>query len=195
MDPRTQEVFAQLARDRVGCGHLLKKVKFSSGYQGWSLPQGEGFESEPMFRDIAGKSGLLLAIIEGHLTPCGYIEPPAATSSSSTCTDLPLQNTPVFIGTPTVDDDDDDTDNEVDSGPCEMTYDLFESMAEAWGLDEDIETGLDGDGGYYPFGIYITSMEDMNESLKKFQAALREEGHETAIEDIDDTDYLLVYKK
>ena len=195
MDPRAQEVFAEIARDRVGCGHLLKKVKFSSGYQGWSLPQGDDFESEPMFRDIANRAGLLLAIIEGHLTPCGYIEPTEATSSS-TVTDLPLQNTPVFATTPTATDNDDDTDDEeADSGPLEMTYDLFESMAEAYGLDDDIENGLDDGPEYHPFGIYITSMEDMSESLKKFQVALREEGHNTAMENIDDIDYLLVYKK
>ena len=192
MDPRAQEVFAEIARDRVGCGHLLKKVKFSSGYQGWSLPQGTDFESEPMFRNAAHLSGLLLAVIEGHLTPCGYIEPTEA-GSSSTISELPLQNTPVFVGTPN--DTDNEDEDEVDSGPYEMTYDYFESMAETWGLDDDIENGLDDGPEYHPFGIYITSMEDMNESLKKFQAALREEGHETAMENIDDTDYLLVYKK
>lgn len=189
LDPRAQEVFARVARDHVGCGHLLKKVKLTTGYEGWSLPTGEDFEVEPFFRDSAAKSGLLLAIIQGHLTPCGYIEP-CESSCSTMESELPLDvNTPKFITTPTVADEPTD---EADSGPCVMNYDLFESMAEALGLDEDLDSAVIDSPDYYPFGIYITSMEEMGENIKKLQKNLAEEGYQSIIEDIDGEEYLIV---
>ena len=75
IDPSRQEAqnkFEEVARDRCGCGHLVKNVVLG-GYEGVAIELGEHFVHEQMFRDVAKQIGLFLADVDGHMTPCGFM--------------------------------------------------------------------------------------------------------------------------
>ena len=190
VDLVAQRVFADLANNRVGCGHLLKKVALvDRGYSGWSLPCGPDFEAEPMFRQVASVAGLAVTVVGGdHLIPLGYIEPGQDSVCSSVEPELALDP---------VDGDDDSSATSghrdpVDHVDLELDYDMFMAMAESVGLDDDVDPACTLDDNYFPFGIYVTSVD---ENIKQFQKMVGDEGYETVVETVDDEDYLFVMRR
>jgi hypothetical protein len=184
VDPEAQRVFEDIAHRRVGCGHLLKKVVLPvGGYTGISLPTADGgFDAEPMFRQMAETAGLTLQVVDGHLIPHGYIEP----TVSSVEQELDLQGTVESCC-----DAPDDVD-EV-SSPVVLDYDTFMAMADAVGLDDDVDPNCSVDDAYYSFGLFITSVDD---NVKQLRKMLADEGYETTIEEVaDGEEYMFITKK
>ena len=192
VDLAAQRVFADLANNRVGCGHLLKKVALvDRGYSGWALPCGPDFEAEPMFRQVAAVAGLALAVVGGdHLIPLGYIEPGQDSVCSSVEPELQLDPCSACSATDEATSGNRDlTEDHVD---LELDYDMFMAMAESVGLDDDVDPACTLDDNYFPFGIYVTSVD---ENIKQFQKMVGDEGYETVVETVDDEDYLFVMRR
>ena len=186
VDPTLEEAqvkFQELATNRCGVGHLVKKVSLEDGkYQGVSIALNEHFGSEDLFREQAAELGLFLKVIEEHLVPAGYIPEETDDCESVCCAHTPEYGT----------DAECEEEEEVST---EMTLEVFQSMAEACGLTDELDESATSDESYYPFGIYITSFEDNSENIKLLQKNIESRGFSSEIieeEDDEDEKYLVI---
>ena len=207
-----QEKFRELATGKCGCNHLLKNVAFET-YQGPAIALTANFGVEAMFRSEASTMGLFLADIDGHLTPCGYIPADdddtlmpslALETDDDACSvtpltmpsltlegdEYPIPNTPEFHTTDT------EAEAETDEGiPTDLTEESFQSYAEGAGLDEYFDANVTTKSDCYPFGIYISSMDDITDNVKLLKKTLKSVGFKSKIvsdDDDEDEKFLLI---
>ena len=214
----SHEKFRELASGKCGCHHLVKNVAFET-YQGPAIALTPNFGVEDMFRSEASKMGLFLADIDGHMTPCGYIpaddadvcpEPvlPLTMSSLTLDEDDTCSSTSVRMPSLTLEPDEDEdeypivpntptfhTDTEADELPTDLTEESFQSYAEGAGLDEYFDANVTTRPDCYPFGVYISSMDDITENVKLLKKTLKSVGIKSKIvadEDDEDEKFLLI---
>ena len=199
-----QQKFGEIARDDIGCQHLITKVALSN-YEGVAIKLDDNFQQEPLFRNQCQVTGVFLAEVDGYLVPTVYMPEDSGESvtqpirtepiddPSDTEDELPMDNTPIFCTTDTEAEDGDPQEEETK----EMTEELFEDYATAVGLDDEFDGNTDIPDDYYPYGVFVSPFSDNTDNLKLLRTNLQSDGFVVEIIEINDDEdekYLVVHK-
>ena len=197
--------FREIARDDIGCDHLIKNVALSN-YEGVAIKLDDNFQQESLFRKQCQVLGVFLAEVDEHLVPTVYMPEGTAESvvqsiltepiddPSDTEDELPMKYTPTFCTTDTEAEDEDPKEEE-DSK--EMTEELFEDYATATGLDDEFDGNTDIPEDYYPYGVFVSPFSNNTDNLKLLRTNLQSDGFVVEIIEInedEDEKYLVVHK-